>query len=219
MSKHFQRQIERLKKKMLFLSAVVEESVHQAVTALIERDIEKAVLVIKKDEEIDNMEVELEEEGLKILALYQPVAIDLRFIIAVLKINNDLERIGDLSVNIAERAVALASVPPVEIFFDIEKMSTIAKKMLKKSLDALVNLDVRLASEIESFDDDIDRLHRGNYAKFKEAINANPNRVDELLQLLGISRYLERIADHTTNIAEDVIYMVDGNIVRHKNEL
>lgn len=161
------------------------------------------------------MEVDLEEDCLKILALHQPVAIDMRFIVAVLKINNDLERIGDLSVNIAERAISLARQVRTETPFDFDGMAVKVQSMLHRSLDALVNSDARLAREVLTSDDEIDAIHRQMYEDVKKAIVECPDKIDSLIQLLAVSRNLERIADHTSNIAEDVIYLVDGEIIRH----
>lgn len=215
MTRHFQREVDLIKKKILSLSAIVEESVYRAVRAISERDLKLANKVIENDEEIDQMEIEVEEECLKILALNQPVAIDLRFIIAVLKINNDLERIGDLAVNIAERAAFLATKERIDIPFDFRGMSEKAKEMLRKSLDALVNMDSNLAREVMLADDEVDEMHRKMYTQVQEGILKEPDRLDCLINLLAVSRQLERIADHATNIAEDVVYMIDGEIVRH----
>ena len=216
MTRHFQREIDRLKRNMLSLSALVEESVHMAVRSILERDEQLANQVVERDSEIDQVEVEVEEDCLKIMALHQPVAIDLRFLIAVLKINNDLERIGDLAVNIAERCISLAKLPMKEIVFDVQAMADIAKSMLRRSLDALVNLDVRLAEDVGADDNKIDAMHRDTYTVIKKAILDDPSQVDQLIHMLAVSRHLERIADHATNIAEDVIYMINGEIVRHR---
>lgn len=218
MPKHLQREIERLKKRILALSAVVENHVAQAVRAVRERDAARAREIIEKDSEVDQGEVEVEEECLKILALHQPVAIDLRFIIAVLKLNNDLERIGDLAVNIAERAVFLSRVLPSPVPFELEGMAEKTRLMLKKSLDALVNMDAALASEVCIADDEVDAINRDMYEQVKAAIRKHPDHLDALINTLSVSRHLERIADHATNIAEDVLYMVEGKIVRHHVE-
>lgn len=215
---HMHREIENIKKKVLDLGGRVEDHVHQAVRALLSRDIELAGRIIDSDEEIDQLEVLLEEECLKILALYQPVAIDLRFLIAVLKINNDLERIGDLAVNIAERAQFLASRDPVDIPFDFLGMSGKTKLMVRKSLESLVNMDATLAKEVCGMDDEVDAINREMYEQVQEGILKNPAQIGSLIHCLSTSRHLERIADHATNIAEDVIYMVAGEIVRHKAE-
>jgi phosphate transport system protein len=174
--------------------------------------------IIDEDIQIDRTEVEVEEECLKVLALHQPVAIDLRFIVAVLKINNDLERIGDLAVNIAERSYFLASQPEINVSFDFTEMSNNTEAMLNKSLDALVNLSPALAHEVCISDDVIDNINRQMYLKIQDEIIKHPDRITALIHLLSISRHLERIADHATNIAEDVIYMIEGEIVRHKTE-
>jgi phosphate transport system protein len=171
--------------------------------------------VVDGDAAVDQTEVDIEEDCLKLLALYQPVAKDLRFIITVLKVNNDLERIGDLAVNIAERALFLCSQPPVQAPFDLAEMRTEALAMLKKSLDALMRQDVALARQVRTSDDKVDDINREIYSKISAAIRANPDHVERLLSHLSVSRHLERIADHATNIAEDVLYLVEGEIVRH----
>ena len=219
MAKHLQREIENLKKHILTLGAIVENSVRQATMAIQNRDANAGADVINKDIEIDHLEVTVEEECLKILALHQPVATDLRFIIAILKINSDLERIGDLAVNIAERAIFLADNPPPEIGIDLIGMAQKAQRMLKQSLDALVNLSDDLANEVLLADDEVDAVNRQMYIKVQEAMRENPEKMESLLHLLSASRHLERIADHATNIAEDVIYMIRAEIVRHKTEL
>jgi phosphate transport system protein len=218
MPKHLQREIENLKKKILDLGAKIEAVVHEAIRSIEERDAVLAQKIIDEDIEIDHTEVEVEEDCLKILALYQPVAIDLRFIVAILKINSDLERIGDLGVNIAERSVFLASVPQVNASLDFARMSKKAESMLNRCLDALVNMSSELANEVCADDDEVDAMNRQMYLKIQEAIQEYPDQVSSLIHLLSVSRHLERIADHATNIAEDVIYMIEGQIVRHKTE-
>jgi phosphate transport system protein len=188
-----------------------------AVTAIENRDAELANKVILGDTEIDQLEVNLEEDCLKILALHQPVAIDLRFIIAVLKINSDLERIGDLAVNMAERAQFLSGKSPIAIPFDLEGLALKTQKMLRESLDSLVNLNAGLARDVCVTDDEVDAINREMYDLVKAAIRIHPEQVDILIPYLSISRYLERIADHATNIAEDVIYMIEGEIARHRS--
>ena len=218
MAKHLQREIENLKKKLLALGARVESSVRDAALSIEKQDADLARKVIDDDIEIDNTEVEVEEDCLKILALHQPVAIDLRFIVAVLKINNDLERIGDLAVNVAERAAFLATHAKVNISSDLLDMAQSAQSMLKESLDALINHDAELANKVCASDDIVDQLNRRIYLKVQETIVKNPEQITILIHLLSASRHLERIADHTTNIAEDVIYMIEGQIIRHKTE-
>jgi phosphate transport system protein len=213
---HLQREIDKLKKKILSLGAMVEERVGMAIEAHAKRDGDLARKIIDADREIDALEVEMEEECLKILALYQPVAVDLRFISAIIKINNDLERIGDEAVNIAERVVSISKRPPVKVPFDFTIMAERTEAMLKGSLDAMVNLDADLAYKICLMDDEVDEINRSIYDKIKEALHHETDNTGVLINLFLISRHLERIADHATNIAEDVIYMIEGKIPRHR---
>lgn len=216
MARYLQQELDELKRRILELGAAVEESVALAARACEQRDVATSESIIAGDDRIDAMEVDLEEECLKVLALHQPVANDLRFIVAVLKINNDLERISDLAVNIAERSVSLAKQPPVAPPFDFPKMTLSTQSMLRKSLDALVHQDAELALEVIALDDDLDDLHSLNYRQIKEGIARSPEKLDALLSYLSISRHLERIADLATNIAEDVVYLTRGTIIRHQ---
>lgn len=200
---------------ILSLGATVEERVQMAKSAIDDRDAQLARRIIKLDFEIDEMEVEVEEECLKILALHQPVAVDLRFLIAVIKINNDLERIGDQAVNIAERVEFISQKDPADFVFDYSIMAEKTQVMLKMSLDALVNLDVDLALKVVLMDDEVDDIKVIAYNKIKAAMAKDPGNLGYYINLLLISRHLERLADHTTNIAEEVIYMIEGDIVRH----
>ena len=218
MPAHLKKEIDNLKKELLTLCGIVEDSFWQAVKSIKNRDVKLAEKVIDSDIEIDQMEVKVEEDCLKILALHQPVAIDLRFIITALKINNDLERIGDLAVNIAERSQFLSAQKPIDMLFDFETMAEKTQAMVKKSLDALVNIDCDLASQVCEADDEIDAINRQMYDQVKGQIKQAPENIETLIHLLSVSRHLERIADHATNIAEDVIYMAKGEIVRHKTE-
>jgi len=215
MSIHLQREIQELKKSLLSLCAVVEDQVQLAIRALLQRDAETAVLVDQRDAEIDQREIEVEEECLKILALHQPVAMDLRLIIAAMKINNDLERIGDLAVNLAHKARALSEEPPIETPIDLAGMWQKAQTMLRDSLDAMVNLDAALAKDVCLRDDEVDRMKHDCRIEVEELIRLQPELTRPLLRILAASRNLERIADHATNIAEDVLYMIEGQIVRH----
>ena len=218
MAKHQQRELEKLKKRILSLGTFVEERVRMAIKSIETRDADLARRVIKMDYEIDELEVEVEEDCLKILALYQPVAVDLRFLVAVIKINNDLERIGDEAVNIAHRVNTIASKTKVDVPFDYSTMTEKVAFMLKTSLDALVNVDLDLAFRVMTMDDEVDDIEREIYDQVKGVIREKKSRVGYLINLLMISRHLERIADHATNIANDVIYMVEGEIIRHKPE-
>jgi phosphate transport system protein len=210
-----ERKINKLKEHVLALGAQVEESVTMAVKALRERDIQLATKVIDDDQLIDQTEVDLEEDCLEVLALHQPVAVDLRYIVATLKINNDLERIGDLAVNIAESATLLASSEPIEIPEDYFIMAGKAREMLSMSLDAFVNTSTDLAYRVLGADDEVDTMKHKLHGDFEDKIQAMPERQRDLVHLFLVSRHLERIADQATNIAEDVIYMITGEIIRH----
>lgn len=218
MNLHLSREIDIIKKSILTLSSVVEASVNQSVKALVEKDPKLALEVIQNDEKIDEMEVEIEEECLKVLALHQPVAIDLRYITAVMKINSDLERIGDLSVNIARLARTFATEFWPEIPDHLLEMSKKVQKMLVKSLDSLIDLDAGLAAEVCRDDEEVDDLHKYTFKYIEDLIREDRKNASIIMGIGSISRYMERIADHTTNIAEDVIYMVKGKIQRHDHE-
>ena len=212
---HFHKELEKIKKLILSLSAVVEERVNLAVIAVLKNDADKALEIIKKDQEIDEREVEIEEECLKVMALHQPVAIDLRFLITVIKINNDLERIGDQAVNIAERVQIIARQNPCDFVYDYSIMAEKAQQMLHDSLDAFVNLDAKLAHKVIAMDDEVDMLQSDAYDVIKQAMKDKGDCLSYLINLLLVSRHLERLADHATNIAEEIIYLVEGEIVRH----
>ena len=213
--KHFSRELEKIKKLILSLGTMVEERVRMATQAVENNDAALAQRIIKSDYEVDEMEVDIEEECLKVLALHQPVAVDLRFIIAVIKINNELERIGDQAVNIAERVGVTAKIEQMEMFFDYSAMGEKAQAMLKSSLDALVKMDYDQAFNVVLMDDEVDAIKELAYDRIKKAIGDHPDKIGYLINLLLISRHLERLADHATNIAEEVIYLIEGEIVRH----
>jgi phosphate transport system protein len=199
------------------LGAVVEENLRLSVDAIETRDIAAARKAIATDHVIDQNEVELEEECLKILALYQPVAIDLRFIMAVVKINSEFERIGDLAVNIAERAISLADLThPLAIPHGMSVMADLTSTIIEKALDALVRQDALAARQVLADDDEIDALYADLIEALKDIIRAHPEHLDAAVLLLSVARALERLADHATNIAEDVLYMVEGEIHRHQ---
>jgi phosphate transport system protein len=215
MARHFHKELEKIKKMILSLGAMVEERVRRIATAVTERDAGRAQEIIRSDYEVDEMEVEIEEECLKIMALHQPVAIDLRFLVAVIKINNDLERIADETVNIAQRIKTMVKEKPVVFAFDYETMTVEVEKMLKMSLDALVNMDVDMAFKVVTMDDEVDNIHRQVYQLIRDEISHHPEQMAYLINFYLISRHLERIADHATNVAEEVIYLIEGEIVRH----
>lgn len=215
---HLERELDKLRKKVLSLTAIVEERINKAISSLTRHDLKLAREVIEKDYEIDNLEVEVEEDCLKILALYQPAAIDLRYVVGILKMNNDLERMGDLSINIAERATYLAHQKEMDLYLDFTEMSEKTIGMVKGALDSLMKMDVTMARAVCAADDEVDEINREMLNLIQDHIVQNPKKLRPLIHLLLAVRHLERIADLATNIAEDVIYMVRGEIVRHRTE-
>ncbi len=215
----FSRESEVLKESILRLAGEVEMRLSEVLKATERRDKDSLLMWMARDTEIDEREVQIEEECLKILALHQPVARDLRFVVAVLKINNDLERIGDIVVNIAERGSRLTAFPVTDLQERLMQMGRVAREMLKESLDALISLDVHKAIAVIARDDEVDRLNvEVIEAVIARATPANTGAMTESLILThSIARDLERIGDHATNIAEDVAYLVDGTIIRHKS--
>ena len=217
MSVLLDNEISKLKKSILVLCGMVENAVADAVDAVMTSNQKKAENVIRNDIEIDHFELDVEEECLKILALHQPVAGDLRYVIACLKMNNDLERIGDLAVNIAKRALSYYSISSEEkIPVNLRPLCECTKNALSMSLDALIKLDADLANQGIAYDDVIDDMNRENHAELLKQIRLHPENAERYLNLLNVSKHLERIGDCATNIDEDVIYMVKGAIVRHR---
>lgn len=218
MSKHLRNDLDALKKEILAMGALVEEAINRAIASLTHRDAELARQVLVGDDAIDRKEVEVEDMCLKMLALHQPVAGDLRYIIAVLKVNNDLERMGDLAQNIAERVLFIATHDPVPVDLDFARMVEIVRRMVGQALDALVNQDPVLARRVCVQDDEVDRLQRHMFEALQELMVKQPNAVERAVQVLSVSRHLERIADSATNIAEDIVFMVEGDIIRHRTD-
>ena len=215
MTIHLTNAIEALKSNLLHLASLTEEQLERALVSLEEGNIAFAEEVVEDDNILDQKEVDIEEECLKILALYQPVAFDLRFVVAVLKINNDLERIGDLAAGIAERAVDLIKGNALQAGFDFRQMSRQVVTMLQNAIDALIKLNTTQAISVLQADSEVDRLHHENMKRVVESLLNNPSKAQSTVNYLVISRNLERIADQTTNIAEDIVYLVDGKIIRH----
>ena len=215
MAGNLQKEIEKIKKEILSLGAMVEDRFKKAVNAVRTNDTLLARDIIASDIEIDELEVEVEEECLKILALYQPVAIDLRFLIAVVKINNDLERVADLAANIAQRIKTVSGSTSKPFCYDYSSMAEKTGLMLKMSLDALVGMDSDMADQVIRMDKDVNAMRNRAYEAMKTAIIKAPDLVGQTINRYLISRHLERIGDHATNIAEEVIHLVDGKIVRH----
>jgi len=219
MSKHLSRDMDHVHQRLLSLSAVVEEMIDKAARSLMDRDVDVAEEVIEADEQVDRSEVHIENECLKILALHQPVAIDLRRIATVVKVNNDLERIADLAVNMAERAVHIAESADFPIPDKLPVMVRMATDMVRGVLDAFVNLDSAAARRISLLDSDVNQLNREIIEQLQTVMKSNADLVEAALHCFSATRHIERIADHATNIAEDVVYLVEGEIVRHARDL
>jgi phosphate transport system protein len=216
MSLHLQRDLEALKKEILQLGNLVETAINTSIIALNNREAALGRKVAELEQEINEKEVYIEEECLKILALHQPVAVDLRFIVVVLKVNNDLERMGDFADNIAKRAVFLSSQEPIPVFSEfVNELPVLVRSMVRKSLDALVTLDVDLAQTVIDMDDNVDEINRRMYTEVQNIIRNDVSKTEVAISMLSTSRYMERIADLSTNIAEDVLFMVEGKVVRH----
>lgn len=212
---HLDRALDVLRKKLLQLSELVEDSVVQAVEAFVEKNAEKAKKVRENDDNIDNLEVEIEEECLKLLALYQPVATDLRYIVATLKMNNDLERIGDLAANISSRTLRLIDLETVEPPFDIRDITGTVQRMVHNSIKSLIESNSELSRDVLREDQEVDAEYKKVFSRIQSRIEESPKNCSQMILYLSVMRHLERVADLSTNIAEDVIYFVEGKIVRH----
>lgn len=216
MANHLRKELDKLNQQLLALGITVEETLEKSIRSLLSANAPLAREVVESDNEIDEREVDIEEECLKILALHQPVAIDLRYIVAAMKINSDLERIGDLAVSIAHKSEYLAGLAPSQFVRDLSAMADAVRQMLRQSIESFVNQDSDLARRVCREDNTIDELHSAIRDRIEASIRGDVDRVDEYLRLIGISRNLERVADHATNIAEDTIYLREGQIVRHR---
>jgi phosphate transport system protein len=216
MSKHLQRDLANLQRDLMTLAASVEEAIHKAIKSLQTRHLDLAHQVIEGDRQIDEDENHVEEECLKMLALHQPVAIDLRRITAALKINAELERMGDLAEDIAERAIHLATLAPIPLPIKLQRMTDLTTSMVRQSLDAFIDMDVRLARMVCRMDDEVDRYNNEIIEELIRVMRSEPDMVEAGISLFSATRHLERIADHATNIAEDVVYLAEGEIIRHR---
>jgi phosphate transport system protein len=215
---HFEEELQVLKNRLLNMGALVEERVHDATNALIERRPDTAERIIASDQDVNDLQIEIDERCLRLLALQQPMASDLRLITAAMKINADLERIGDQAVNIAEQAVRILAHPPLKPLIDLPRMAEISERMTRESLDAFVRKDAKLARAILARDDEVDQLKDQVFRVLLTYMMADPGTIERALGLILVSRHLERIADHATNIAEDVIFVVEAKDVRHHHE-
>lgn len=215
MSKQTDEDLTEITKKIQHIGGLVEGAVDKSLSALLDRDAVRAREVIESDTVVDNLENEVEEKCLEVLAMRQPVARDLRFICGMMKVNSDLERMADLAVNIAERAEVLAEVPPLPFRPDVSRMAAVAKRMVREGLDALVRRDADLALRVWKSDAEADKLYRELIGEAIQFMREHPDRIGDVMHLVGALRNLERLADHATNIAEDVIFVTSGRIVRH----
>ena len=218
MVRHFERELEQLKAKLLEMSALVESAVYRSVQGVVEKNQELAEQVLKNETRINQLEIEIDDQAISLLALQAPLAADLRLVTAAIKINNDLERMGDLSVSIAQSAIALIKEPVIRPLIDIPHIAGLAQGMVRKALDAFVNRDPELARSVLASDDAVDNMRTASYHELISFMENNPQQISQALYLLSVVRNLERIADHATNIAEDVLFLVKAIDVRHHNE-
>lgn len=215
METYFQKELEELKESLLKMATLVQEAIRYAIQSLVERDSELAQKTFKGEDRINHLEIEIEDMCLKLLALRQPMAVDLRFITAAMKIITDLERMGDQAINIAERAISLNQEPQLKPYIDIPRMAEIAQSMVKDVLDAFVNRDSKLARSVCERDDLVDGLNDQVFRELLTYMISDPRTITRAVHLMIVCRCLERIADHATNIAEDVIFMVDALVIKH----
>jgi len=213
--KQFEEELRLIKEKVLRLGGLVEEGIANSIKALVERDTQLAERTIENDHVVNGLEVEIDELCLKVLALRQPAASDLRLITTAVKIITDLERIGDMAVNVCERVLELNEEAPLKPYIDVPRMAEAAQRMLKESLDAFVNGDTDLATKVLVEDDFVDDLNRQIFRELLTFMMEDPNTISRAMKILFISKYIERIADHATNIAEMVVFMVKGKVIRH----
>jgi phosphate transport system protein len=214
--RHFSLELEGLHGRLLQMGGLVESAIRKSIRSLVDRDKNVADQVFQDEERINQLEIEIDNLGTRLLALHQPVARDLRFLTAALKINTDLERMGDLAVNIAERALSLMAAPPIKPLIDIPKMASLVEAMLLRSLDAFVKGDAEIARTVLMSDDEVDDLRDVVYKELVTFMQQDPTSVQCAVDLMFVARDLERIADHATNIAEDVVYLVQGIDIRHR---
>lgn len=215
MKRHFDDELRELKERLLYMGSLVEERIYKSIKALVDRNEEQCREIAATDGLVNDLHIEIDDRCLRLLALRQPIAIDLRFITAAMKINSDLERMGDLAVNISENSILLLKQPQLKPLIDIPRMAQISQSMVKDSLDAFVKRDIELARKVILRDDEVDALKDQVFRELLTFMISDPQTVARALELILISRHLERIADHATNIAEDVIYMVLGKDIRH----
>jgi phosphate transport system protein len=215
---HFREELDELQRRLLEMAGLVESAIHQSIVALVNRDEQAAKDVLWKEAQINQKDLDIDEFATRLLALYQPMARDMRFLTAVIKMNGDLERMGDLAVNITERALSLMQEPPVKPLIDIPRMASLAEAMVRNCLDALVKRDEDLARNVLLSDDEVDHLRDAVYKELVTFMQEQSTTIPRAIDLMFIAHNLERIADHATNIAEDVLFLMKGIDVRHHAE-
>ena len=218
MQRHFDRDIEDLKQLLLRMGAMVEDAIGQSIRALLERDTQIAENVIAADEMVDQMELEIDEHTIELIAKMQPAAVDLRFVAAAMKITPELERIADLAVDVCERAVELNREPPLKPLIDIPRLARMAQEMVRQALDAFVRRDAALAREVIARDDEADLLTEQSFRELLTYMLEDPRNISRAIRLTFVGKYFERMADGATNICEMVVYLVEGKVIKHSNE-
>jgi phosphate transport system protein len=217
--KRYEEDLKKLREDILYMGGLVEDQIQKAVKSLVDRDSDLAQVIIERDHEVNRLDVEIDELCIRLLALHQPAAKDLRFITTGLKITTDLERIGDMAVNICERALELNQEPQLKPYIDVPRMAKISQRMIRESLDAFVREDTDLALTVCKADYEVDELNSQIFRETSSFMIEDPHTVSRAMKISSVSKYLERIADHATNIAEMVIYMVKGKSIRHMKEI
>ena len=217
--KRYEEELKKLREEILFMGGMVEDQIQKAIKSLVDRDSKLAEVIIERDHEVNRLDVGIDDLCIKLLALHQPAGRDLRFITTGLKITTDLERIGDMAVNVCERALELNQEAQLKPYIDIPRMARIAQRMIRESLDAFVREDTELALKVCKNDEEVDQLNSQIFREVVTFMIADPATINRAIKISSVSKYLERIADHATNIAEMVIFMVKGKSIRHLKEL
>jgi len=217
--KRYEEELKKLREEILYMGGMVEDQIQKSIKSLVERDSKLAELIIERDHEVNRLDVDIDDICVRLLALHQPAGRDLRFITTGLKITTDLERIGDMAVNICERALELNQEPQLKPYIDIPRMARVAQRMIRESLDAFVREDTDLALKVCKDDEEVDQLNSQIFREVVTFMIDDPHTINRAIKISSISKYLERIADHATNIAEMVIFMVKGKSIRHLKEL
>jgi phosphate transport system protein len=217
--KRYEEELKKLREDILYMGGLVEDQIQKAVKSLVDRDSQLAEIIIERDHEVNRLDVDIDDLCIRLLALHQPAGRDLRFITTGLKITTDLERIGDMAVNICERALELNNEPQLKPYIDIPRMAQISQRMIRESLDAFVREDTDLALKVCKDDDEVDQLNAQIFREVLTFMIENVQTISRATKISSVSKYLERIADHATNIAEMVIFMVKGKSIRHLKEL